>query len=47
MPDAPYGNRASRRIAEKTDLALEKEVWKWNKQVCIYAISKEGHENPP
>ncbi len=41
------GNRASRRIAEKTDLTLENEVWKWNKQVCIYAISKEGHENPP
>jgi len=35
------GNRASRRVAEKTGLMLEKEVWKRNKRVCVYAISKE------
>ena len=34
------GNRASRRVAEKVGLTLEKEVWKWNKMVCVYAINK-------
>jgi RimJ/RimL family protein N-acetyltransferase len=34
------GNRASRRVAEKVGLTLEKEVWKWNKTVCVYAINK-------
>jgi ribosomal-protein-alanine N-acetyltransferase len=33
-------NLASRRVAEKTGLTLEKEVWKWNKKVCIYSIQK-------
>ena len=32
------GNLASRRVAEKTGLTLEKEVWKWNKKVCVYAV---------
>ena len=31
-------NIASQRVAVKTGLALEKEVWKWNKKVCVYAI---------
>jgi hypothetical protein len=32
---------ASRRVAEKTGLTLEKEVWKWNnKEICVYAIRK-------
>jgi [ribosomal protein S5]-alanine N-acetyltransferase len=35
-------NLASRRVAEKTGLTLEKEVWKWNKKVCVYAISKQS-----
>lgn len=35
-------NLASRRVAEKTGLTLEKEVWKWNKKVCVYAIGAEG-----
>ena len=35
-------NLASRRVAEKTGLTLEKEVWKWNKEVCVYAIGTEG-----
>jgi ribosomal-protein-alanine N-acetyltransferase len=34
------GNRASRRVAEKVGLTLEKKVWKWNKMVCVYAINK-------
>ena len=33
-------NLASRRVAEKTGLKLEKEVWKWNKLVCIYSTSR-------
>jgi [ribosomal protein S5]-alanine N-acetyltransferase len=32
------GNLASRRVAEKTGLTLEKEVWKLNKKVCVYAV---------
>jgi RimJ/RimL family protein N-acetyltransferase len=35
------GNRASRRVAEKTGLTLEKVVRKWDKEICVYAISKE------
>jgi RimJ/RimL family protein N-acetyltransferase len=35
-------NLASRRVAEKSGLTLEKEVWKWNKKVCVYAIGTEG-----
>jgi ribosomal-protein-alanine N-acetyltransferase len=35
-------NLASRRVAEKTGLTLEKEVWKWNKKVCVYSTSKGG-----
>jgi len=34
-------NLASRRVAEKTGLTLEKEVWKWNKKICVYSISKD------
>lgn len=33
-------NLASRRVAEKVGLTLEKEVWKWNKEICVYAIHK-------
>src|SRR5215204_7569399 len=32
-------NLASRRVAEKTGLTLEKEVWKRNKKVCVYSTS--------
>ena len=35
-------NFPSRRVAEKTGLTLEKEVWKRNKRVCVYAIGTEG-----
>jgi [ribosomal protein S5]-alanine N-acetyltransferase len=39
------GNLPSRRVAERVGLTLEKEVWKWNKNICVYAISKD--ENAP
>lgn len=38
-------NLPSRRVAERVGLTLEKEVWKWNKKICVYAISKD--ENAP
>jgi [ribosomal protein S5]-alanine N-acetyltransferase len=39
------GNLPSRRVAERVGLKLEKEVWKRNKNICVYAISKD--ENAP
>lgn len=41
------GNLASRRVAEKTGLTLEKEVWKWGKKVCIYAINRNTPQACP
>lgn len=35
------GNLASRRVAEKVGLTLEREVWKWDKEICVYAIGRE------
>jgi RimJ/RimL family protein N-acetyltransferase len=35
------GNLASRRVAEKTGLKLEKEAIKSGKKVCVYAIGNE------
>jgi [ribosomal protein S5]-alanine N-acetyltransferase len=37
-------NLPSRRVAEKTGLTLEKEVWKWNKKVYVYAIRAVGDQ---
>jgi [ribosomal protein S5]-alanine N-acetyltransferase len=34
------GNLASRRVAEKIGLTQEKEVEKWGKRICVYAIRK-------
>ena len=34
-------NLASRRVAEKTGLALEKEVEKWGKKVCVYSVEED------
>lgn len=34
-------NLASRRVAEKTGLTLHKEVEKWNKIICVYAVHSE------
>ena len=34
------GNLASRRVAEKVGLRPERGVWKWNKEICVYAIHK-------
>jgi [ribosomal protein S5]-alanine N-acetyltransferase len=36
------GNLASRRVAEKVGMALEKTVWKWNKEVCVYSVEKDA-----
>ena len=36
----PGKNLASRRVAEKVGLTLEKEVEKWGKRICVYAIRK-------
>ncbi|HEX5736805.1 MAG TPA: GNAT family N-acetyltransferase [Blastocatellia bacterium] len=32
------GNFASRRVAEKVGMKLEKEIIKWNKPVCVYSV---------
>jgi [ribosomal protein S5]-alanine N-acetyltransferase len=34
------GNLASRRVAMKVGLTLEKEVEKWGKRICVYTIRK-------
>lgn len=34
-------NLPSRRVAERVGLTLEKEVWKWNKKICVYAIGND------
>ena len=39
------GNLASRRVAERVGLTLERKVWKSNKNICVYAIRKD--ENVP
>jgi ribosomal-protein-alanine N-acetyltransferase len=31
-------NLASRRVAEKVGMTLEKEIIKWNMPICVYAI---------
>src|SRR5215213_8260036 len=36
------GNLASRRVAEKVGLTMEREVEKWRKRICVYAIRKGG-----
>ena len=36
------GNLASRHVAEKTGLTLEKEVEKWCKKVCVYAVTRSA-----
>ena len=36
------GNLASRRVAEKVGLTMEREVEKWRKRICVYAIRKRG-----
>ena len=32
------GNLASRRVAEKVGMNLEKQIHKWGKNICVYAI---------
>ena len=33
-------NVASRRVAEKIGMTLEKEIPKWGKRLCVYAITQ-------
>jgi [ribosomal protein S5]-alanine N-acetyltransferase len=41
------GNVASRRVAEKVGMTLEKQVWKWNKKICVYVIRRDNCEDAP
>jgi RimJ/RimL family protein N-acetyltransferase len=34
-------NLASRRVAEKVGMTLEKRIEKWNKTICVYSL--DGH----
>jgi ribosomal-protein-alanine N-acetyltransferase len=36
------GNAASRRVAEKVGMDLEREIVKWDKPICVYAMSADG-----
>jgi ribosomal-protein-alanine N-acetyltransferase len=42
LPDP--ANLASRRVAEKVGMTLEREVWmeRWGKAACVYAIERDG-----
>lgn len=42
LPDS--ANLASRRVAEKVGMTLERELWieRWHKTVCVYAIQRPG-----
>jgi RimJ/RimL family protein N-acetyltransferase len=33
-------NVASRRVAEKLGMTLEKDITKWGTRVCVYAITQ-------
>jgi [ribosomal protein S5]-alanine N-acetyltransferase len=33
-------NRASQRVAEKVGMTLEKQVVKWERQLCVYAMAR-------
>jgi RimJ/RimL family protein N-acetyltransferase len=34
------GNIVSRRVAEKVGMTLERQIIKWNKDICLYAIER-------
>ena len=38
-------NQASRRVAEKLGLRVEKEVVMWDKQILVYSIEREERSN--
>jgi RimJ/RimL family protein N-acetyltransferase len=40
------GNLASRRVAEKVGMTLEKEVEKWGKAICVYSMNRPGRRDP-
>ncbi len=35
------GNLPSRRVAERVGMQLERQIWKWEKDVLIYAMEKQ------
>jgi len=39
------GNAASRRVAEKVGMTLEKEILKWDKTICVYVLETSGGDN--
>jgi RimJ/RimL family protein N-acetyltransferase len=39
------GNIASRRVAEKVGMQVEKQVEKWNKQVLVYALERKSRNH--
>jgi len=39
-------NNASIRVTEKIGLRFEKETWKWDRQVRIYAAAKDHFDRP-
>lgn len=41
------GNLASRRVAEKVGMALEKKIFKRNKEICVYAIRENDRAKAP
>ncbi len=32
------GNLPSRRVAEKVGMQMEREIERWNKRLCVYAV---------
>lgn len=40
-------NLASRRVAEKVGMELEKQVEKWGKTICVYAAGKGDSRSSP
>ena len=39
-------NLPSRRVAEKVGMALEREVYKWDRQICLYSVEKHASHRP-
>ena len=39
-------NLPSRRVAEKVGMTLEKEVRKWDREICLYSVEKRENERP-
>ena len=39
-------NLPSRRVAEKVGMTLEREVYKWERQICLYSVEKHADHKP-